>query len=76
VGGSVPTTCAQANNNIGCCGPDGKSYYCTGSGTGGSTLQIKTCAAGKTCGWNTTSGYYSCVTTPGTAPVGDPIACL
>jgi hypothetical protein len=74
VGGSIPTTCAKANDAIGCCGPNGKVYYCTGSGSG-SSVTAKTCASGTVCGWDTAKGYYYCVATPGTAPSGDPIAC-
>jgi hypothetical protein len=74
-GGSIPTTCAEANDAIGCCGPNGNVYYCTGSGAGGTTVTAKTCSSGEVCGWDSTKGYYYCVTTPGTAPPGDPIAC-
>jgi hypothetical protein len=74
VGGSIPTTCAKANNAIGCCGPNGKLYYCTGSGTGG-TPTAKTCSSGEVCGWDTAKGYFYCVTTPGTPPDGGSIAC-
>ena len=74
-GGSVPTTCAEANNAIGCCGPDGKAYYCTGSGTGGMTVKAKTCTTGTVCGWDTAKHYYYCVASPGTAPAGDPMTC-
>ncbi len=49
-GGGVPTTCAQANHAIGCCGTDGNVYYCTGSGSGGTTVKTKTCTSGTPCG--------------------------
>lgn len=71
-GGGIPTTCAQANSAIGCCGSDGKSYYCA---AGSTTVTSKACASGTTCGWNTAKMYYSCVASPGTPPASDPMAC-
>jgi len=61
-GGGTPTTCAQADNDIGCCTSSGHLYYCqTGMLTGG------TCPSGTVCGWNGTQGYYDCVSPPSSA---------
>ena len=73
--GGIPTTCAEANSSIGCCGSDGKEYYCK---TGATTVSASTCTAGNVCGWNATKGYYACVPAPGGAdPSGmNPMACV
>jgi len=69
----IPTTCTQAYGTVGCCGPNGENYYCSASS---STVTSKTCTGGKTCGWNSTDGYYACVTGGGPDPSGqNPIAC-
>jgi hypothetical protein len=72
--GSIPTTCAQAYNVTGCCGPNGDNYYCPSDG---GALTKTVCAAGKVCGWNASKKYYGCVTGPATTdPSGtNPIAC-
>jgi hypothetical protein len=41
----IPTTCAEANGTIGCCGSDGRDYYCA---TGSTTVK----ATGSVCTWN------------------------
>jgi hypothetical protein len=74
-GGAIPTTCSEANGVVGCCGPNGESYYCaTASST---TVKSAACTGGKVCGWNASKMYYSCVSPPATAdPSGtEPIAC-
>jgi hypothetical protein len=74
----VPTTCAQADNLIGCCGPSNTNYYCA---TGATTVSSEVCPAGTVCGWGTdTTGdsYYGCVegTASSVDPSGEyPIAC-
>ena len=75
-GNSIPTTCDEANHNIGCCGPNGKNYYCQSATSTGSPT-VATCASGKVCTWDTSLGYYKCLTgTVGKAgPAGSPIAC-
>lgn len=72
--GSIPTTCAEADDTVGCCGPNGENYYCS---TNGTTVTAKQCTGGKVCGWNATSSYYGCVTGPASSdPSGTyPIAC-
>lgn len=73
-GGGVPTTCAAANQGIGCCA-NNVNYYCTTSGTVGMT----DCSSlGKTCSWSGTQGDYTCTgaSTPKSDPSGtNPIAC-
>jgi hypothetical protein len=68
---SVPTTCAEADDTIGCCVGD-VLYYCKSK-----TLTQQTCKSTKVCGWNATEEYYACVAPPGGAdPSGKyPIAC-
>jgi len=66
-GSVIPTTCAEANGNIGCCGPNGKEYYCSSSST---TVKALTCTSGKVCSWNASSKYYGCET--GTVSKADP----
>jgi hypothetical protein len=50
----IPTTCAEANGTIGCCGSDGKDYYCA---TGSTTVKATACATGSVCTWNGTKSY-------------------
>jgi hypothetical protein len=71
-GGTVPTSCAQAGGYAGCCSGD-TFYYCKGD----AGVTPKNCTNGQTCGWDTTKGYYGCVTPPGLAdPSGaHPLAC-
>jgi hypothetical protein len=74
-GGGVPTTCAEANGEVGCCGPNGEAYYCaTSSGT---TVKSTACTGGKVCGWDASKMYYTCVSPPGGGdPSGmEPMAC-
>jgi hypothetical protein len=73
-GGSIPTTCAQAYDVVGCCGPNGDNYYCAADA---GTVTMKACSAAEVCGWNATKMYYGCVTGPSTSdPSGvNPIAC-
>jgi hypothetical protein len=68
----VPTTCAEANGETGCC--DGNTnYYCTKTGT---TPSSKKCSSGQVCTWNATSSYYGCGTGPAVGPTGGaPQAC-
>jgi hypothetical protein len=79
--GIVPTTCAQVDGTFGCCGPNEENYYCGGDagtvsskGCGGETTEA---GVALVCGWNTTKGYYGCVTPPASAdPSGaHPLAC-
>ncbi len=73
--GGTPTTCAQANATIGCCGANGDNYYCA---TGSSTVKATACGAGKVCTWSASKGYYACATgtTSAADPSGvNPIAC-
>ncbi len=78
--GAIPTTCAQADRTVGCCGPNGTNYYCdTATST---TVESEACPADAPCGWGYDSdgqGLYGCVTgaTMSTAdPAGTyPIAC-
>ena len=67
---TVPTTCAEADGNYGCC--DGNTvYYCQN----GSLTSLK-CQTGSVCGWNSTQSYYDCVASPGGAgPSQYPEAC-
>jgi hypothetical protein len=70
----IPTTCAGAYQGEGCCGPDGKVYYCTMGGTVGSM----SCTGTKVCGWKGgTTDEYDCVNPPAEAdPSGaNPIDC-
>jgi hypothetical protein len=71
-GGSAPASCAQAGGYAGCCAGD-TFYYCKGD----AGVTTKHCPTGQTCGWDTTNGYYGCVTPPGLAdPSGThPLAC-
>jgi hypothetical protein len=67
--GGPPTTCAEANGNIGCC--DGNTeYYCTSG-----TLKTSTCTNGLVCTWNSSKGYYSCGSGPAMSGSGQPLAC-
>jgi hypothetical protein len=50
---AIPTTCAEADGEVGCCGPDGQNYYC-GDGV-------------TVCGWSSSEGYYDCVAPPATS---------
>jgi hypothetical protein len=70
--GQIPSTCAQADDSIGCCGPNGALYYCSSS-----SLTSKTCTGGKVCGWSVANGYYGCVTGPAMPDPGGvhPITC-
>jgi hypothetical protein len=62
VGAVAPTTCAQADEKVGCCvGND--LYYCKGT----TSVTSKTCAGGDVCGWLPSEGYYDCVAPPGNA---------
>ncbi len=66
---AVPTTCAQANGEIGCC--SGQTlYYCT---IGGSLIS-RACIDGNVCGWAPPPvyGYYDCGNLSGEAPDADP----
>jgi len=74
VGGGTPTTCTQADNAVGCCGANGKNYYCA---TGSTTVTAKACSGTEVCGWSASRSYYYCVAGPATAdPSGTyPIAC-
>jgi hypothetical protein len=68
---SVPTTCTEADDTIGCC--DGKDlYYCKTT-----TVTKKACTGSDVCGWDSKADYYDCVDPPGGAdPSGKhPIAC-
>jgi hypothetical protein len=67
---AIPTTCTQADGEIGCCGPDGQNYYC-GDGV---TVTPVMCAAGTVCGWSATEGYYDCVPPPSTSDPSDTYA--
>ena len=73
-GGGTPTTCAEADTTIGCCGANGDNYYC---GTGSSTVTKTACTGTKVCGWSASKGYYTCVAGPAEAdPSGTyPLAC-
>ena len=74
-GGGTPTTCAQADTTVGCCGANGDNYYCASATS--TTVSKTACATGKVCGWSASKMYYECVS--GTAeadPSGTyPIAC-
>jgi hypothetical protein len=67
----VPTTCKEADDDIGCCVGD-VLYYCVTT-----TLTKQTCKGTKVCGWSKADDYYACVAPPGGAdPSGTyPIAC-
>jgi hypothetical protein len=71
-GGGVPTTCTQADGQVGCCDPSGVLYYCTAA----NALTKQTCTGGTVCGWSS-KGYYDCVAAPaGADPSGtSPMAC-
>ena len=64
--GPIPTTCAQANQEIGCCSGN-TNYYCSTS------LQSTVCTDGQVCGWG--GSNYTCVNPPGGAGGGEPIDC-
>jgi uncharacterized protein (TIGR03382 family) len=66
--GTVPTTCAEADGNPGCC-IGNTIYFCATGAT--PTLTTQTCTGTKVCGWKTTStgSYYGCVAPPAS---GDP----
>ncbi len=70
--GGVPTTCAAADNAIGCCVGNSR-YYCSGT----SVLTDDCTTNSKVCGWSTTYANYGCVDSPGGAdPSGTyPLAC-
>jgi hypothetical protein len=70
----TPTTCAQADGVVGCCGPNGDVYYCA---SGNMPVVTTSCGASKVCGWNASKSYYDCVAPPATAdPSGThPMAC-
>ena len=73
-GSGIPTTCAEADGTYGCCGSDGKNYYCS-SATSTSVKSVA-CPSGEVCSWDSTKEYYACVT--GTTPKagsGHAIAC-
>jgi hypothetical protein len=64
----VAVVCANGCGSVsplGCCNGDTLKFCDGGSGA----LASKACAAG-TCGWNATSGTYSCDTTGGASPSG------
>jgi len=65
----VPTTCTGADDGVGCCGPDGKNYYCN---TPAGPVVAQACPTGTTCGWGTEGhqSFYGCVT--GGAGQSDP----
>ncbi len=71
-GGSVPATCAAADDKIGCC--DGNTVYWCSSGS----VSSKSCSSGEVCGWDTSKSYYGCVAAPGGAdPTGTyPLGCM
>jgi hypothetical protein len=71
--GGVPTTCAEANNDVGCCDPSGVLHYCTQQ----MTVADQPCTGGTVCGWDPTHGWYDCVAPPGGADPSNqnPIAC-
>ncbi|HEU4408095.1 MAG TPA: hypothetical protein VFS43_22730 [Polyangiaceae bacterium] len=79
----VPTTCAEARGNVGCCGPDGALYYCDPLDY---ALARVDCGAYRACGWNPdfvpfpggsgAVGGYDCGTDGAADPSGKaPIAC-
>jgi hypothetical protein len=57
---SAPTTCAEAQEKVGCC-VGTVLYYCK------SGLQSKACTGSDVCGWDESAGYYDCVNSPGGA---------
>jgi hypothetical protein len=69
----VPSSCAEADDSIGCCGPDDVLYYCAPS----EPPTAKPCTGGLVCGWDDFDGYYDCVLPPGGSdPLGYfPITC-
>ena len=69
----APTSCAQADNQVGCCSGE-VLYYC---GNAGGPVKTVTCSAGTVCGWNATDGDYDCVAPPGGVDPSRmyPIAC-
>lgn len=72
-GGNItPSTCAQANDVVGCCDPSGVLYYCDAG-----SLATISCTSGTVCGWNAAQAYYDCVASPGGAdPTNqNPMAC-
>ena len=72
-GNVIPTTCSQAHEYPGCCGPDGKVYWCEQNGT---MVQSLVCDAGKVCGWDATSMLYNCTTAASSDPTGaNPKSC-
>lgn len=74
-GNIIPTSCSQAHDAAGCCGPDGKDYYCA---AGSTTVTAKSCKSGTKCGWSSSKSYYDCVSSGGGAkdPSGaNPITC-
>jgi hypothetical protein len=72
-GGSAPTDCAQANGFVGCC-DNNVAYFCK---QGQTTVTAHACTNGQVCGWETSKGYYYCVSPPGGADPtkANPIAC-
>jgi hypothetical protein len=68
---SVPTTCAAADQDIGCCGPSGVNYYC--GATTDTAPTAAACPAGSVCSWGTDgdgNSYYGC--NAGTVATADP----
>ena len=67
--GGPPSTCAQANGDLGCCDGD-NLYFC--QGTMGPSMQA---CAGKGCGWDPMKNWYDCGFT-GSDPSGTtPLMC-
>ncbi len=60
--GSIPSICDGGITDVGCC--EGQSLVFCDSGS----LKVQDCSAAVACGWNATSGAYSC----GTAGTADP----
>ena len=74
-GTGIPTTCTAADDTVGCCGSDGKNYYCA---AGSTTVKSKACSSGEVCSWSSLKSYYECVagTTSEADPSGTyPLAC-
>jgi hypothetical protein len=59
-GGTGALTCADVNNDIGCCDASGVVRYCLTT----STVHALTCTGGYVCGWNDVDGYYDCIAPP------------
>jgi hypothetical protein len=66
-GNIIPVTCQQAHNYPGCCGADGKVYWCEMNST---MVTSEVCNAGTACSWDALNMLYGCNGTQPSDPSG------